>query len=125
MSHYNRRIPHIHKSNPEWRKLRRSVLDAEPLCRSCASLGYTTPADTVDHIVPRARGGTDDLANLQPLCNTCHDAKTDREKKGGVDDRVLVSLDGSKSGRPTTIEPRKTGNSPRARFLVKGFNNES
>jgi diadenosine tetraphosphate (Ap4A) HIT family hydrolase len=41
------------------------------------------PADEkalqVDHIVPRNRGGEDDLANLQALCYTCNAMKQDRD----------------------------------------------
>lgn len=32
----------------------------------------------VDHIVPRSRGGTDDLDNLQTLCRTCNRRKGNR-----------------------------------------------
>lgn len=41
------------------------------------------PADEkaleVDHIVPRNKGGPDDLANLQALCYTCNAMKRDRD----------------------------------------------
>jgi 5-methylcytosine-specific restriction endonuclease McrA len=30
----------------------------------------------VDHIVPLARGGTNDAMNLQTLCGRCHSTKT-------------------------------------------------
>jgi len=40
-------------------------------------------AAEVDHIVPLARGGTHDLANLQPLCKSCHSKKTMRESVSG------------------------------------------
>jgi hypothetical protein len=33
-------------------------------------------ATEVDHILEVANGGTDDVENLQPLCNVCHKAKT-------------------------------------------------
>lgn len=39
-------------------------------------MGYTTPAKQVDHIVPKAKQGTDDLSNLQSICVPCHDDKT-------------------------------------------------
>lgn len=121
MSTYNRKIPHLLKSERNWKKTRRAVLDREPFCRSCAALGYETPATTVDHIIPRARGGTDSDDNLQPLCNDCHDGKTAREKHGGLDDRPLVNLQGSKSGVTVGIEPREFGKSTRARFLNRGY----
>jgi diadenosine tetraphosphate (Ap4A) HIT family hydrolase/5-methylcytosine-specific restriction endonuclease McrA len=41
------------------------------------------PADEkalqVDHIVPRNRGGADDISNLQALCSTCNATKRDRD----------------------------------------------
>ena len=33
---------------------------------------------TIDHIVPRARGGTDHMDNLQLLCNACNSLKGTR-----------------------------------------------
>jgi 5-methylcytosine-specific restriction endonuclease McrA len=33
----------------------------------------------VDHITPKAQGGTDDLSNLQSICDPCHAEKTARE----------------------------------------------
>lgn len=30
---------------------------------------------TIDHVIPRARGGTNDLANLQTLCRSCNSKK--------------------------------------------------
>ncbi|MBF9058172.1 HIT domain-containing protein [Rhodobacterales bacterium HKCCSP123] len=33
----------------------------------------------IDHIVPRARGGSDDLSNLQALCMTCNTNKRDND----------------------------------------------
>lgn len=40
-------------------------------CRSCGDWHDLA----VDHIIPVARGGTDDLANLQTLCRSCNSAK--------------------------------------------------
>lgn len=33
---------------------------------------------TIDHVIPRSRGGTDDLGNLQTLCRTCNSRKGTR-----------------------------------------------
>ncbi|WP_247360100.1 HNH endonuclease signature motif containing protein [Ralstonia pseudosolanacearum] len=38
-------------------------------------------ATEVDHIVPKARGGTDDDDNLQAINVECHRAKTVRERR--------------------------------------------
>jgi 5-methylcytosine-specific restriction protein A len=53
------------------------------LCQPCQAAGRVTIAAQVDHIVPKARGGTDDPGNLQAICRQCHQAKTDREKNEG------------------------------------------
>ena len=63
-----------------WRRLRSYVLDHQPLCAD--PFGHhvedrrVVPASQVDHIVPRAEGGTDDEDNLQALCPSCHARKT-------------------------------------------------
>lgn len=59
-----------------WRKLRKRRLDHEPLCRHCRGKGYVTPAQEVDHIVPKGLGGTDAWDNTQSLCHDCHVVKT-------------------------------------------------
>ena len=39
----------------------------------CAKCGK--PSDTVDHIVPISKGGTNDPGNLQPMCISCNSRK--------------------------------------------------
>jgi 5-methylcytosine-specific restriction protein A len=65
-----------------WRKLRLFVLAREPLCRRCLARGRTVAATDVDHIKPRADGGSDATENLQALCHSCHSQKTVREDGG-------------------------------------------
>ena len=50
----------------------------EGLCNGCRIL-FPFPNLTIDHVVPRARGGTDHLENLQLLCGACNSIKGDRE----------------------------------------------
>ena len=50
------------------------------LCQECLKQGLFVTATTVDHITPKAHGGSDDLTNLQSLCNSCHKFKTARER---------------------------------------------
>lgn len=65
-----------------WRKQRLALLKSEPLCRLCLATGRTVAATVADHILPLADGGTNETANLQPLCKRCHDAiKTPADKK--------------------------------------------
>ena len=63
-----------------WQKLRARILARDMhLCQPCERAGKTTPAREVDHIVPKAKGGTDDPDNLEAICIPCHRAKTERE----------------------------------------------
>lgn len=64
-----------------WRRWRLMILREEPICRLCGG-----SADQVDHIVPLRAGGTNDRANLQPLCASCHSTKT-------VQDRLRYNLE--------------------------------
>ena len=45
----------------------------------CAICGKFIPYDsfTVDHIIPLAKGGTNEMSNLQVACNTCNLIKQD------------------------------------------------
>jgi 5-methylcytosine-specific restriction protein A len=49
------------------------------LCQECKRRGRVTGGMAVDHIVPLWKGGSDDDANKELLCQPCHDAKTARE----------------------------------------------
>lgn len=60
-----------------WQRLRKLYVRHHPLCVVCGA-----PATDVDHITPKRRGGSDDESNLQALCSTCHNRKTNREMRG-------------------------------------------
>ena len=61
----------------DWKKLRAEMMPKGTLCRVCGRV-----ASHLDHIVPRAQGGTDSPRNLQPLCWSCHSRKTASEDGG-------------------------------------------
>ena len=65
-------------STPEGRRLRAQVLKEEPTCRYCGR-----PATAVDHIHPRAWGGSHARSNLQGLCNACQTEKAKLEAAEG------------------------------------------
>lgn len=68
----------------EWERARKRILSRDKgLCQSCMKQGKLRPAKQVDHIVPKFEGGTDDDANLQAICLTCHQVKTAEEAKRG------------------------------------------
>ena len=54
------------------------------LCQVCKAAGILTPGcNTVDHIINKAAGGTDDPSNLRTICKPCHQAKTQTEANAG------------------------------------------
>jgi len=57
----------------KWRRIRAAYLKAHPLC---SYPRCTEPATDVDHVKPRAQGGSDEWANLQGLCHPHHSLKT-------------------------------------------------
>ncbi|WP_276851026.1 HNH endonuclease [Enterobacter oligotrophicus] len=50
------------------------------ICQECRRKGIATRASTVDHIIAKAHGGTDDDDNLESLCWPCHRTKTGKER---------------------------------------------
>ena len=60
---------------------RRNPLCADPFGFHAAA-GRIVVVEQVDHIVPRAAGGTDEWSNLQSLCARCHARKTARYDGG-------------------------------------------
>lgn len=67
-----------------WQRKRSYVMARDDgLCQVCLRDGRVTPATQVDHIIPLAEGGTDDVGNLQAICASCHEAKTLEEARRG------------------------------------------
>ena len=63
----------------EWKRLRLQVLKRDChicQCEACRKVGRVKPANEVDHIVPKAKGGTDSLSNFQAINSDCHKLKT-------------------------------------------------
>jgi 5-methylcytosine-specific restriction endonuclease McrA len=59
------------------REVRTQILHRyECQCYLC-KVPLTVETMTVDHIVPRSRGGTHDLGNLAPACVICNVSKAD------------------------------------------------
>lgn len=77
---YDRGSRHVRGYGAQWEKIRKQVLGRDHgLCRVCLAIGRVTPATAVDHIIPKSRGGGDDLGNLQAICDSCHRVKTQAE----------------------------------------------
>lgn len=59
---------------PGWQKTKAAVLRRDRhKCRDCGGR-----ATTVDHVWPRAWGGSDHPSNLEAVCEPCHDKRTAR-----------------------------------------------
>ena len=58
----------------------------------CLSCGRSAREDgvllEVDHIIPRSKGGSDDMSNLQTLCKKCNIGKSNRDST-----RLCVTAD--------------------------------
>jgi 5-methylcytosine-specific restriction protein A len=98
------RSAHQRGYGKSWRALRLQVLTEEPLCRACNERELYVSATTVDHIVNKRNGGSDDRANLQPLCDACHKAKTATENTAPAPRIVVTGEPGS--GKSTWVKER-------------------
>lgn len=73
----------------EWDRLRKIVMERDQYlckCAECRAENRLRPATEVDHVVPKAQGGTDALDNLQAINRDCHRRKTVAEmaaQRGG------------------------------------------
>lgn len=64
-----------------WRKTRDKILSRDcGVCQPCKRRGIVTAATIVDHIKPKAKGGTDSPENLEAICKACHAKKTARDR---------------------------------------------
>lgn len=78
-----------------WQQLRQTVLERDRYlcqCAVCRSSNRVRLATEVDHIVPKARGGTDALSNLQAINADCHKLKTLADAGGSPP--VRIGFDG-------------------------------
>lgn len=65
----------------KWEAIRERILKRDKgLCQDHLKQGVAKSASCVDHITPKAHGGTDADANLQSLCWSCHAKKTARDR---------------------------------------------
>ena len=76
-----------------WHKLRRHVLNEQPLCQYCPP-GVVTPANTVDHANNNPADNT--RSNLVSCCVPCHSLKTASDMHGRPA-RLGCDMDGNPS----------------------------
>ena len=78
-----------------WYKLREQIMRRDCgvcRCSECKRLSRLRPAHEVDHIVPKAKGGTDDWDNLCAINRECHKDKSLRDK--GMTPKPWIGVDG-------------------------------
>ena len=81
----------------EWQKLREQILRRDMyLCQICLAMvpSRITVGNEVDHIISKAKGGSDAMENLQTACHACHLAKTAAEKGAEPRQRQRIGVDG-------------------------------
>jgi|GEM_PF-5107924 hypothetical protein len=64
--------------SPEWRERAREAKARDGY--QCVSCGVSENLET-DHIIELSRGGSNDFDNLQTLCKSCHDEKTQKNRR--------------------------------------------
>jgi hypothetical protein len=103
----------VRKYPKSWDRLSTATRLEEPLCRMCLAIGKSTIADCVDHIVPKAEGGSiHDPSNLQPLCRKHHDQKTTRDLARGIgrgphETHIRVVTGPPAAGKSTFVRERR------------------
>lgn len=80
MAGWHKSSRHERGYGAEWVKTRTRIMKRDNhLCQPCLTKGRPTPATEVDHVKPKAQGGTEDDDNLQAICHACHVEKTEAE----------------------------------------------
>ena len=73
-----------------WRKLRLEILERDAwVCYLCGR-----PANTVDHVIAAAAGGTDDPSNLAACCAPCQKAKVPEDRAAAARAREARGAEG-------------------------------
>lgn len=89
---------HARGYGAEWQKLRVLVLKRDAgLCQCDECQGgklRITVANEVHHIIPKARGGTDDMSNLQSVNKECHARLTAAEQGRTLQPKAKIGADG-------------------------------
>lgn len=64
-----------------WKSLRQAALIRDAWqCQDCGRVCSDKREAQVDHVIPKAKGGADELGNLRTLCIRCHARKTNAEQ---------------------------------------------
>lgn len=67
----------------KWRKFAKRYKENNPLCVECEKIGIIVSVKVADHITPINEGGeVYNEANIQSLCEKCHNRKSSHESRG-------------------------------------------
>ena len=96
---------HSRGYDARWRTWRAALLASDPLCAECRRRGLIVPATSIDHIRPH-RGDARlfwSPDNVQPLCTSCHAAKSARERADGGGDWYASTYGAGGGGRAKSL----------------------
>ena len=87
-----------------WHRIQQATLernrrDNDGQCQ-CQFDGCGGVATTVNHIVERANGGTDDPTNLEAICNACHDRLTAQANQARARQRATAKREAKRKNHP-------------------------
>ena len=90
----------------QWDKIRPIIIARDfGLCQPCKRKGRVTPFSAVDHIKPKASGGTDDHDNLECVCTPCHEAKSLAEAAQAQGRTIKPKMTFTPDGKPVWPDP--------------------
>lgn len=96
---------------PGLNSYRRSLLLAKWKRQGRPCAYCPAPADTIDHVVPLVRGGTNYEGNLVPACRKCNGSKAARTiiewRTGKPSPRMAAPLSWKRKAKPLRIESIK------------------
>lgn len=75
-------------------KMRKHLMQTVVVCEHCTAKGHTTVGTHADHIIPKAKGGTDERSNYQLLCASCHGRKSLKDRGGTAKPKRTYAEDG-------------------------------
>lgn len=78
---------------PEWIAFKATF---DFTCQHCRAIEPTVRLEA-DHIVPIARGGSNDISNIQPLCRTCNSRKGARLESELVEHGITIRETGARA----------------------------
>ena len=78
------KLQKVQKKVPAWKASVRYLLERDgPACSLCGEEFSTTKGISIDHVIPRSRGGEDQLENFQLAHRGCNSGKGNETSKYG------------------------------------------